>query len=266
MSPAIRRSIGHALLLTLLLFCYCNVVSAESRSVTVKDARPVAKAVEALETIFRWPITYEDPPYVHESEMVDVTAQVRRDQQNSKRVMIPREGSFSFTYDVPSWQSESVGIEASTALQAATAGAIAEVLRSYSAARGANMFTVIEDKGLFHVVPTQFIGASGGLEIAKPLLDTTISVLPKQRTGVDLVNEFCQSLTLATSQTVIPGSIPRKLLANHVTTITATNETARSVLSQFLGELSDDLSWQVFYDPGLRWYVLNIHVVPGTKK
>jgi hypothetical protein len=122
---------------------------------------------------------------------------------------------------------------------------------------------VLESNGLFHVVPARFVDVSGQVWEGGPLLDTKISVLPRQRTGLELIAEVCRSVSAATGQTVVEGSIPSGLLAG-TTLVTAADETARSVLSRFLAELPDNLSWRLLYDPGLQWYVLNIRVVSGT--
>jgi len=49
-----------------------QLVYAQSKTVTVNDPRPVAKAAQMLETIYHWPITYEDPITVNESLLEDL--------------------------------------------------------------------------------------------------------------------------------------------------------------------------------------------------
>jgi hypothetical protein len=91
---------GLLLLPALVLSCG----AAYEDSVTITDPRPVAKAIEQIESRYGWPATYEDPPYVHESQMLDVTAVVRSGGQEadtagaSNRVLIPRGGTVSFEY------------------------------------------------------------------------------------------------------------------------------------------------------------------------
>jgi hypothetical protein len=241
-------------ILVLPLFAICSAAYADSQPITVNDPRPVAKAVEKLEAIYGWSITYEDPPYVHESEIADVTEQLRRDRQDVSvsgvnRVLIPRGRDLSFTFDG----------DASTPREA-----IWQMLASYDAALGsAGMFNLVEGNRVFHVVPNQFTDQSGRREKIAPLLSLTVSVLPKQRTVVELVEEICDSLSLATGHTVVVGTTPWLKSAKEKTTITASQETALSVLSRLLVEMPVPLSWQLFYDPGVRWYVLNIHAV-GT--
>lgn len=237
---------------------------ADAETIAVDDPRPVAKAAERLEKMYGVPITYEDPTYVNDSEVVDVTAQVRRDQQANRTVRIPRGGTLTFTYTAPaSANGTNVAAEDRSA---ASLAALVELLHSHAALRNAKMFQVIQDNGLFHIVPTQFVNSSGQIQQMQPLLDTVVSVLPKQRNGADLVNEICQSLSIATSQSVIVGNGPWGQLRSHTTAITASNEPARSVVSRLFAEISLPLSWQLFYDPGLKLYVFNIHAVDSTAK
>src|SRR6185369_16243131 len=74
-------------------------------SLSVNGARPVLMAAEMLEKEFGWIITYEDPPYVHETDLVDVTDEVRKDSQKFKpgqapRVLVPKGGELAFEFDI----------------------------------------------------------------------------------------------------------------------------------------------------------------------
>lgn len=252
------------------ILALCQIASADSKSITVNDPRPVAEAAEQLEAIYSLPITYEDPPYVHESTIADVTNEVRRDKQQGQtslsRVLVPKSETISFSYEMPSPStSPGAGLQESAGDQeVAATQAVSNVLHSYAAVRGAEIFTVVEDSGMIHVVPTHFINPTGKVQELTPILDKTITIAPKQRTGAELVSEICQALSV-TGQTVISGTMPFSLLARHETTLGGSGLTARSFLSRLLAEMTVPLSWQLFYDPGLRMYVLNVHVVSGSK-
>ena len=67
---------------------------------TASDPRPVAKAAEQLERLYRVPITYEDPAYAYPGAIDDVTAAVRRGPAApgpAGRVLVPRGGTISYT-------------------------------------------------------------------------------------------------------------------------------------------------------------------------
>jgi hypothetical protein len=56
-----------------LMAAFLGNASASPNTLTVRDPRPVAKAIEELDTRYGWQITYEDPPYIHDSDIPDVT-------------------------------------------------------------------------------------------------------------------------------------------------------------------------------------------------
>jgi len=255
---AITRHTWPVILLALLVVC--SSAHGQTKSMIVEDEpRSVAKALEYLEVLYGWPMTYEDAPYVHESDLVDITAQVSRAKVDDKILGI-RRVNISFVYDGPSTYVPSKD-DLPKALRA-----IREVLHSYNTSYGAEVFTLMQSDTTFHVVPIQLKNASGQIAKITPLLDTTISILPKHRTGLDLLREICRSLSLAPDYHVIVGIIPLKLFIDHTTTINASNETARSVIDRLFEEMNVPLSWQLFYDPGPHWYALNIHhVTPANK-
>ena len=57
------------------------------------------------------------------------------------------------------------------------------------------------------------------------------------------------------------GITPLNLMNQTKVRMGASNETARTVLARLMGQFRYRLSWQLFYDPGLKWYVLNVHIV-----
>jgi hypothetical protein len=249
---------GLLLLPALVLSC----VAAYADSVTITDPRPVAKAIEQIESRYGWPATYEDPPYVHESQMLDVTAVVRSGRQEadtagaSNRVLIPRGGTVSFEYD------EKPSVLGLNPPSLATLNALTHLLKSYSGSvDGLEMFRVIQSGKAFHVVPTRYVNPLGQPAEIKPLLDVPVTISPGDRkTAATLINDVCVSLSVTTGQTVVLGSAP-SFLMKVTMSIAAANEAARSVLDRIFAEIDTPLSWDLFYDPGLRWYGLNVHVV-----
>ena len=219
-------------------------------TITVQDPRPVAKAIEELESRYGWQITYEDPPYVHASDIADVTQSVRRDPSLAagERILIPKGGRLTFT--VPS---------APAAEQ--QAAAVAGLVKSFNASRNGNLFGVVQGSRLIHVTPQQITGRAGKVEPVKPLLDTAITLPAKQRTSFELLEAICDELSAITKGTVVVGTTPVNLLASKMSSIGASKEPARAVLERLVLAQDKALSWQLFYDPGLKWYVLNLHVV-----
>ena len=236
-----------------------SIAGAETRTATVEDPRPLAKALESLETSYDVPITYEDAPYVNAGEIADVTFQVRGSQSGGRRILVPRGGSLSFAYEAA---EEPL---ANDAARLAASAAITGLLTNYQTAGGAR-FVMVPGSIPLHVVPARVIDQAGQMQSLKPILDTPVSLPARPRTAAELVGDLCEALTRTSGQTVIPGNIPYALLGRQQTSFSVSNMAARSALDQLFAEIDAKLSWQLFHDPGLNWYVLNIHLVPSPAK
>jgi hypothetical protein len=57
---------------------------------SVESGRPIAEAILRLEEKYGWVITYEDPRYAHDSEIVDVAPKVRKDYDKFKPGEAPK--------------------------------------------------------------------------------------------------------------------------------------------------------------------------------
>jgi hypothetical protein len=166
---------------------------------------PVADAVQQLETIYVVPITYEGIQHIDDNELtVD-----ERGRQIIKSV------SLSFTYEPP---PEDATLEVRKAL---AKDAIAEVLKNYAALRGANVLTIVPTNAGFDVIPVD----------VQPLLDTRIFIAPGEREPNQLGKEIGDQLSVATGRKI---TAERGLPRRHVMTISATNESARSVLHRMV--------------------------------
>ena len=297
MSHQISTTTKSILLLAVLGFCQsgisqsANAPASEYKRVSTTVGRPVAVAAEMLEKIYDWPITYEDPITVNESLLEDVTEQVQRSPDPTHRVICQKLGTLSFTYKLPASGASPGGgrLQSMTETEGEVADALSSVLEGYANSGGLETFTVTEEDGVFHVFPINFVNEAGKLQQMTPILDTKITILPKQRTRVALLEEICKSLTDSTGISVAPGMFPfnrGSIQAQTFTTIAGTDMTARSLLSRLIAELaapiSEDsvihipggdtrqwnmvvdkggpMSWRLLYGPG-SGFALNIHKV-----
>jgi hypothetical protein len=256
----------HVMMAMGLIVSFLGNASAapNTNTVTVQGGRPVARAIQELEKRYGWLITYEDPPYTHYSDISVVTdlhlpatpvqsaSQLQSLQGKSR--LVPKGGSLSFT--LPSGDPDELG-------------AVEALVKSYNASRGGNLFAVVQGAGLLHVVPRQMTGLSGNLEPVKPVLDTVITVEPKERTAYELIDEICKKISIATNTDVALGSGPINMLAQTKTSIGGSGKTARSILEQLIVETGArlSLSWRLFYGPDDKGYALNISwVMPVAKQ
>lgn len=220
--------------------------------VSIDDPRPVAKAIITLEAKYRSIITYEDPRYVNADDIVDVTATVRRDLTKyspgmAPKVLVPKGGELSFEYD-ETIQKEAV---------------LRQLLRAQSVNGNSGRFRMEEGPGVIHIIPTAIKDRSGKLVSNKPVLDTLINLPAENRTGLQALEALCTAISKANQTRVIIGSIPIGLFLRQRDEKGASRQRAREVLFQLLQRMSNGtkLSWQLFYDPGMKIYALNIHIV-----
>jgi hypothetical protein len=225
---------------------------------SVNDPRPVALAAETLEKKYGWIITYEDPPYVHESEFVDVTEKVRRDLDKFKpgqapKVFIPKGGDLAFEYS----------IDPATKRPADSAVVVQELLDAYAIAGNPGVFRLDRDGVRLHIVASGVKGKDGALVSHRPVLDAPITVPAQKRNGLELLEAFCSALSQASGTKVVLGSAPLNLFHRYQTESGAKDQRANDFLSNELDRVTNKrkLSWQLLYDPGTKIYFLNVHVV-----
>jgi hypothetical protein len=217
-----------------LMAAFLVNASAASNTITVQDARPVAKAIQELNERYGWQITYEDPPYRDVSDMPDVTPSVQEGSSvapGTSYANVPKAAILSFP--LPATNKD----ELST---------VNAVVKSYNEGHRGFEFAVVHGAGLLHVVPRQMTGSSGNLEPVKPVLDTLITIEPKERTSYALIEEVLKKVSIATNTHVDMGGVPVNMLDNMKTSIGGSGKTARSILEQWILESDAPLSWLLF--------------------
>jgi hypothetical protein len=225
----------------------------DAYQLVVDDPRPVASAAEKLETLYGWVITYEDPEWVVPTETADLTDQVRRDVvpgNQVPRVLVPRGGLLKFPLP-----------EVKVIHVADRASLLKQLLAASESAGYPGKFQIFESDGVLHIVPMQDPDVNDG---SVPLLDVKVSIPNRDWTGLDLLHEICQQLGKRAGRRVILGAIPVHTLGQYHAPYSALGIPARQVLSSLLSRLGSGYSWQLFFDPGMRMYALNIHWVSSN--
>jgi hypothetical protein len=229
---------------------------ASQIKLSVEDPRPVAEAILKLEAKHGWIITYEDPRYVHESEIADVTLKVRRDLDKYKpgeapRVFVPRGGVLEFTYDVVP----------NTNLPTDPARVVQKLLDAQAARGNGGRFRLETVGQIMHVIPTMIKNREGALVPQESVLDTIISLPAEDRTVYRKMESICAAIHRATGIPVVLGTIPDNWFSRERDQQGAKNQKARDVLVSTFESMDSgtNLSWQLFYGPGTKRYSLNIH-------
>ncbi len=224
----------------------------------VEDGRPVAKAILMLQDKYGWVINYEDPRYVHDSDIADVALKVRKRPEEYKPgkvppVLVPRGGALEFTYDVVP----------NTNLPPDPARVVQNLLDAQAARNNGGRFR-LESKGkIMHVIPTAIKNSNGALVPQPSVLDTVISAPAKERTVYEKLESICAAIHRATGIPVILGTIPEGWFRRERDQQGVASQKARDALVNTFATMDygTDLSWRLLYDPGDKMYVLNIRLV-----
>jgi hypothetical protein len=209
------------IILLVMVMLFTGLAHAETKSVTLFEGHAVRDAVDRLEAIYDLPVTYEDPPMSYEHEVLKTARPL------------------SFSYEVP---PPNATPEQRKALAAA---ALSNVLQSYSALWSGDMFKVVEGNGGFEIIPVQYLDKTGNMELAKPILDTPISLPQEERTPAETIRAICKAVSAASGGDLTAGSLAA--IPNYTNwggggdqrtlTFGASNEPARDVLTRLFAKL-----------------------------
>lgn len=115
---------------------------ADRLVIQVEDPRPLGEAIWLLEQKFGWWITYEDPPYLADSDMWDVTAPEVRAASPTRRAFVPRANPIRLEFPLPpSGAPES------------PRSVLEALLDRNREAGNPGVFRVLESGAMYHVVP-----------------------------------------------------------------------------------------------------------------
>jgi len=246
-----------------LLFCLSalfasNLYQHETESLAVNDPRPVALAADMLEKKYGWIITYEDPPHVHESELVDVTEKVRRDLDKYKpgqapKVFVPKGGELAFRYE----------IDSVTKKPADSAAVVQQLLDAYAVSGHPGIFRLDRDGERLHIIGGAYKDKDGVLRARQSVLDAKITMPAQVRNGLELIDAFCAAVSQASGTRMLTGNVPLNMLVRYKTESGAKDQRARDFLTHEFDLMNGKakLSWRLLYDADSRTYYLNIHRV-----
>jgi hypothetical protein len=222
--------------------------SGTQQTIVVDSGRPLADAVETLQKRLGVVITYEDPPYLHASQLRDATSEVRRGAPNERRIVVPRGGTLSFSYQLPQGTPE------------AQAFSLLEGLLQQHRAKGyGGNFRIDKTDRVFHVVPTQRRSRSGKDETFQALLDTPVQIESTEQSAMDVVRRLVVALRGSTDIPVVLGSVPENLLAHTTVKPDSEMKPAREELVSVLASTGQALSWQLLFGNEPEIWVLNIY-------
>jgi len=214
--------------------------------------RPLAQALDALEEKYWWKVSYEDPCYTSDLDLVDDVDPQYLEAHPGARARVPRGGAFSV--DFPSGPVPRKPPEEYSTLQA--------VVDAYNHSGNPGRFELRSDgKGNFDVVGVAAYDKGGRLVRQKPVLDLAITVAPEQRSAKDAIDLIRQALARRIGTRVLDGAWGSQFMKGAIVTVGGKEEPVRTLLWRTLSTISSndgDLRWRLFYDPDSAEYGLNV--------
>jgi hypothetical protein len=237
-----------------------------SVAIDVNDPRPLAAAVTQLEKQVGIGINFEDMPYTFAGDLKDVTATAMTQSQRSANpgvaIIVPRGGPL--TIAPVSLANNPASVSGVTAVLASLVGA-------YATAGYPGVYSSTYAHGAFFITPAQVHNSAGNAIAFSPILDTTVTLPSQARSAGDTLEAILQQVKTQTGIPVEIGQVPNGLMINAKITIGANNESARSVIARAFsmlaaGKMADGstatlMSYRLFFDPQLKYYVFNVHGV-----
>jgi len=225
--------------------------------ISVNDGRPLVVAADTFEQKYGWIITYEDPPFAHESDLVDVTEKVRRDLDKFKpgqapKVFSPKGGELTLEYDIDPVTQRPVNADL----------VIQQLLDAYNIGKS-GAFRMERSGERVHIIGTAAKNKEGVWTSHQSVLDAVITIPPQKRNGLTLLEAFCAAVSQASHTQVQIGTVPMSLFARYQTEAGAKDQKARDFFVNEFDRMTGRarLSWHLLYSATMKSYYLNIHVV-----
>ena len=232
--------------MTFIVAAAVGLLSAQPRSISVADPRPLAEAVKTFEGMFGFAVTYEDPRFVHASDLVQ-----RQPRRNGAADLIPRGGPFTFSM---------AAAPRPKAAQSEIAQLVKAIVDQYEASGYPGRFDVLEEEDVVSVVPKAVRGLSGSFNPASSVLNTRISVRQQRsRTMLVGVQQVLDAVATATGQHINLGTAPSNFMMQTLMEDGAADTPARTVLLRAFHATGARVSWRMLYEPNDRFYAFNIH-------
>ncbi|MCE5308467.1 MAG: hypothetical protein LLG20_12580 [Acidobacteriales bacterium] len=263
------------LIRAILVCCVCAMLThgalcgqMKATSLIARDPRPLAEMASQLERLSGVPINFEDARYENASDVEDVTESVVKPEHRALnktgspfRVLIPRGGELSLSLEV----------DAVTDRLADPYAALVSALNAHKVNGFPGLYVVNRDNGAFTISPEEVRGTGGSMIPVKSILETSVTFAPVPRTAADTLRLVLDDVSRTSGFRIDVGMIPLNGFISRTVALGAQGESARNVLARLfadvastktpIGEPVTVLSYRLLFDPGLRSYAFNIHVV-----
>ena len=245
----------------LLACCYAQ----GAKTIRINDSRPVIEALRRLEDMYGWQMTYEDPPYESEKDLVDLSdANFIREHQG-RRLIGPRSAPFDFRFSIP--------LDGTTPDQDAV---LQDLIRAHGTSGNAGIFAIGRTGAISHIEPTRLVTKQGQTITVHSILDAPISFPRARRTSLETLQLLLSAINAQATAKVATGMLATSVLARVTSDEGPHEESAKSVLVRILDDVNKwsvgigagplHIVWQLTYEPDSKVYFFNTHTVTVEEK
>jgi len=229
----------------------------------IDSGRPIARALLTLQARFGTVITYEDPRYVDEDDLVDVAPFVAKDYDKSiparsRRMLVPK--AAKLTLELP----------ASNRITSTDLGGLLGQLVVLQNANNGGHFRVEQDGDVYHVIASEARDRNGKWKAQTPVLDTRVSLPEQEGTEREVFGTIAAAVSSA-AQVQLSVTWGNGWVIGFPQTQTfkfsaVIDESARSVLARALKLSDKKRTWALLHAPelGSATFFLNILDLPSA--
>jgi len=246
--------------------------------VVANSPRPLQQVLDALCRKYGWAVDYEDPRLTSQLDLVDVADPVTHAPHAQ---ILPAGGKFTVDFPAvsiapPSPASTQTPADSTKPASAPPVSApvvsddeektLRLVVDGYNKSDNPGRFEVRKNgEGNLAVVGTAARDAKGQISSQKPIFDTPLTVVRRQRTATETIELLCKKLTALRGAKVAIGVNPRNLLDHTPVTVGASKAPARDLLRQTLTAAHCNCYLRVVFDPTSKGFYVSIHSIQVPK-
>jgi hypothetical protein len=123
----------------------------------------------------------------------------------------------------------------------------------------------VDSEGQITVVGTAVRNELGTLREISPLLDTPVTLVKATRSVNDTIESILAAVRSATSKEVLFAVGSRSLFMTTQAEIGGNQASARDLLNQALASTKRPLQYDLFFNPDMPIYILNVSPAMGEK-
>lgn len=218
--------------------------------VQVDDARPLAAALDKLSRLLRVPICYEDPPWSHPSQLMEVTIPNKVEPTSPHgSAIVPRRYR---------WEARLVP-KGNASDEVRVLDLLDQLIEQYHGSGLPGTFEVTQSDRFFYVRPVAYKAKDGKLVPYDSPMDQVLTIPPTEGSIDSLIGQVLDEIDGATPWSSIGGGmIYIKPFFSEQGALEAGEEPAWRVLQSVLEQSEVPVFWVMFFAPELNRFSVSI--------